>query len=631
MHSAREWPRQFRYLGAVTAVVLATTLRLAFQGVLNERYPYIVFFASSLLSGWYLGRGPGLLATLLGAVAADLFFITPGFGLNWPDPAQWFGLLSYVFVGVWFTLIIDARRRSEEQALRSAAALDSARERLRFHMENSPLALLETDGGRRITQWSPASEQLFGWSAAEVLGRSLDELGLVHEEDAQQVEAVMQELMSGRSLRSTNRNRNLRRDGTVIVCEWYNSVLLDAERHPVSVLSLGLDVTARVRAEEENRRLLEKERAAREEADTERRRASEVLESIRDGFLRLDPDWRFTYANERALELSRCKREELLGRSIWEAFPETMGTVFEEQLQKAAAAGAPVQAQIEYTPGKQWFDLHLYPSSDGISIYFTDITERKRLETSLRNAARLESLGILASGLAHDFNNLLVAVMGYASLILGQMEEGSAPWRWAREVLDAAESAARLTREMLAYAGKGLFAGERVDLSRQVSALDGRLRDLGPNVAVDMRLGEDLLPVIGDAVQMEQLILNLVANAVEASPPGGRISVITRMEEMEEPELRDAVGATGLLAGKYVVLEVRDGGCGMDDETRSRIFDPFFTTKFIGRGLGLAAVLGIARAHKAGILVRSAPGQGSTFLVVFPPAAATGAAAGGSP
>jgi len=293
-----------------------------------------------------------------------------------------------------------------------------------------------------------------------------------------------------------------------------------------------------------------------------------------------------------------------------------MGTVFEEQLQKAAAAGAPVQAQIEYTPGKQWFDLHLYPSSDGISIYFTDITERKRLETSLRNAARLESLGILAGGLAHDFNNLLVAVMGYASLILSQMEEGSAPWRWAREVLDAAESAARLTREMLAYAGKGLFAGERVDLSRQVSALDGRLRDLGP---------------IGDAVQMEQLILNLVANAVEASPPGGRISVITRMEEMEEPELRDAVGATGLLAGKYVVLEVRDGGCGMDDETRSRIFDPFFTTKFIGRGLGLAAVLGIARAHKAGILVRSAPGQGSTFLVVFPPAAATGAAAGGSP
>jgi two-component system, cell cycle sensor histidine kinase and response regulator CckA len=630
VRSRKGWPWQFRYLGAVTAVVMATMLRMAIRDTLGDKYPYTVFFASALFSGWYLGRGPGLVATVLGAVAADFFLTPPTLKLVWPHAAEWFGLLSYAFVGIWFTVIIDAHRRSEEQARRSAEALDSARERLRFHLENSPLALLETDGARRITQWSAGAERLFGWSAAEALGRPLDELRLVHEEDAAQVEAVMQDLMSGGSLRNANRNRNRRRDGTVIVCEWFNSVLLDSQGHPVSVLSLGLDVTARVRAEEDNLRLLENERAARAEAEAERRRASGVLESIRDGFLHLDSEWCFTYANERALELSRARRDELLGRSIWEAFPESVGTSFAEQLQKAAALRAPIQFELEYQPGKQWFDVHLYPSGDGISIYFSDITERKRLEERLRNTAKLESLGILAGGLAHDFNNLLVAVMGYSSLILGQMEEGSAAWRWAREVLDAAESAARLTRQMLAYAGKGLFVGERVDLSRLVEAMGGRLRALAAKADIDVDLAEDLPPVISDAAQIEQLILNLVANAVEASAPGGRISVATRVAEVDEAELRDAAGASGLRAGRYVVLEVRDSGCGMDDETRARIFDPFYTTKFIGRGLGLAAALGIARAHQGGILVRSAPGKGSTFLVIFPPAAATGAAAGGS-
>jgi PAS domain S-box-containing protein len=602
-------------------------VRMAFHGVLNEQYPYIVFFASSLLSGWYLGLGPGLLATSLGAVAAHFFLNPPPHALTWPNGVEWFGGVSYLVVGTWFTLIIHAHQRSQERARTSSEALDSARERLRFHIENSPLAALETDAGRRITQWSSGAERLFGWTANQAVGKSLEELRLVHEEDADQVETMMRQLLSAGPPRNVNRNRNRRRDGSAIICEWYNSVLLDSHGKPVSVLSLGLDVTARVQSEEEKLRLLEKERAAREEAESERRRASEVLDSIRDGFIRLDREWRFTYANERALEWRHTTREQLIGRSIWEVFPESVGTAFERRLRDAAARSSPTHFEVEYGPWKQWFNVHLYPSDEGVSIYFTDITERKRLEESLRNAAKLESLGILAGGLAHDFNNLLVAVMGYASLILEHVEEKSAPWNWAQEVLEAAESAARLTRQMLAYSGKGLFVGEKLNLSQHVKSMSGRLRALAPRqVELEMHLAEELPPVISDAGQIEQLVTSLVSNAVEATQSGGRVTISTRVVELDETELRMAVGAGGLRAGRYVVLEVTDTGCGMDDETRSRIFDPFFTTKFTGRGLGLAAAQGIARTHKGGILVRSAPGEGSTFQVVIPPVMAAGAA-----
>jgi len=250
---------------------------------------------------------------------------------------------------------------------------------------------------------------------------------------------------------------------------------------------------------------------------------------------------------------------------------------------------------------------------------FVDITGRKRAEARLREAQKLESLGLLAGGVAHDFNNLLVGVIGNASLA----QEMLPPDHPAAELLDGViktgQQAAHLTRQMLAYSGKGKFLVEALNLSALIPEMAGLVRpSISKKIALHLDLEEDLPSVEADRGQLQQVFMNLALNAAEAiGSHEGLITVRTGVDRYTRlrPE------AAALATGKYVCLEVRDTGSGMDDATRARIFDPFFSTKFTGRGLGLAAVAGILRGHKGAILVSSAPGQGSCFTVLFPAAA----------
>lgn len=251
----------------------------------------------------------------------------------------------------------------------------------------------------------------------------------------------------------------------------------------------------------------------------------------------------------------------------------------------------------------------------GASQIIRDITEQKELEQQLRQSQKLESLGVLAGGLAHDFNNLLTGIMGNASLAVQDVENPELIRERMQEVLSASERAALLVRQMLAYAGKGHFIVEAVDLSQQVNEIVTLLRTSIPRlVELDLRLAADLPRIEADRSQVQQVIMNLAINGAEAiGERPGKVSITTASREGNaEPQ---------------VVLEVVDNGCGMDEHTKARIFDPFFTTKFTGRGLGLAAVTGIIRTHRASISVESAPGRGSTFTIVFPAAGVDGAAA----
>jgi signal transduction histidine kinase len=207
--------------------------------------------------------------------------------------------------------------------------------------------------------------------------------------------------------------------------------------------------------------------------------------------------------------------------------------------------------------------------------------------------------------LAHDFNNLLTGIMGNASLAL-QMPTAEGVRERIAEVLSASERAALLVRQMLAYAGKGAFVLEQVDLTQQVREIIPLIRTyVARPVELRQQLTDGLPLVRGDRSQMQQLVMNLIINAAEAI--GDQPGVVT---------VSTSVSSSG---GKpRLVLEVADDGCGMDEATKARIFDPFFTTKFTGRGLGLAAVLGIIRAHNGEIFVESAPGRGTTFRVVLP-------------
>jgi PAS domain S-box-containing protein len=266
----------------------------------------------------------------------------------------------------------------------------------------------------------------------------------------------------------------------------------------------------------------------------------------------------------------------------------------------------------------------------GQPLHFTaqivDVTERKRseeqrlaLERRLLEAQKMESIGMLAGGIAHDFNNLLVGILGNTSLLLSELPPGSPLQERAARIETAAARAADLTQQMLAYAGRGRFVVEPLDLNALIAEMPQLLNaSITKNATLQCRLTPNLPPVEGDVTQLRQLIMNLIINASEAiGDQPGTIQVSTSLRQLAPADRMDADGAA-LPAGDYVTLEVADSGCGMDEATLARIFDPFFTTKFTGRGLGLAAVQGIVRSHHGALEVASAYGHGTAFRILLP-------------
>ncbi len=250
-----------------------------------------------------------------------------------------------------------------------------------------------------------------------------------------------------------------------------------------------------------------------------------------------------------------------------------------------------------------------------------DITDQKRSEEQLRHTQKLESLGVLAGGIAHDFNNLLVGIMGNASLAAESLPPEHAVRNQLDEIVLAGQKAAHLTRQMLAYAGKGRFVMEQLDVSTLIRDTERLLRSsILKNVDLRLDLGADLPCVEADAGQMQQLIMNLVINAAEAitDQQCGTVLVRTSLQRIDGALISTQLADQKITPGNYVALEVHDTGIGMDEATQARIFEPFFTTKFVGRGLGLSAVSGIVRSHKGALKVESAPGEGATFQVLLP-------------
>ncbi len=252
------------------------------------------------------------------------------------------------------------------------------------------------------------------------------------------------------------------------------------------------------------------------------------------------------------------------------------------------------------------------------------LADLRQSEEQMRNAQKLESLGVLAGGIAHDFNNLLVGVLGNASLALSELPADSPARQFVQDVETSAQRAAELTRQMLAYSGRGKFVVEPLNLSHVVHEMTQLLgRVISKRARLSLHLRDDTPPIVADATQLRQVVMNLITNASDALlGESGLVTVRTGTVHADARMLAGTYLNEELPAGKYVYLEVTDSGVGMDAATRARIFEPFFTTKFTGRGLGLAAVLGIVRGHKGAIDVTSEPGCGTTFRVLFPASAA---------
>ncbi len=339
----------------------------------------------------------------------------------------------------------------------------------------------------------------------------------------------------------------------------------------------------------------------------------------------------FTYddLNHEAERFLRLKKAEVQGRFLRDLLPEALCAYFVGRCKEAIAAGRAItyDETVELPSGPSMFSSSLVPIKDAtgkvtrLAGVCRDMTESRRAEDRLREAQKLESLGLLAGGIAHDFNNLLTAILG--NLGLAQEDPaGSAPYLARMET--TALRASDLTRQLLAYSGRGRFVVMPHDLNLVVQEITQLLGVTIPKTTrLDFRLSTDLPAVEADSAQLQQVLVNLVANAADAiGEKEGRITIATRRRFVDASDLATRFAGQDLHPGEHVALEVSDTGCGMAPEVREKIFEPFFTTKSKGRGLGLAAMQGILRGHHAGLLVQSEEGKGTTFQIFFPAAKA---------
>ena len=260
----------------------------------------------------------------------------------------------------------------------------------------------------------------------------------------------------------------------------------------------------------------------------------------------------------------------------------------------------------------------------GISLDITEQekaeNERRKIEKQMLQAQKLESLGVLGGGIAHDFNNLLMGMLGHADLALSILPKDAPARRNIEEVVISAQRAADLANQLLAYSGEGKFVVETVNLSTMVEEMNNLLRvSISKKAKLIFNLDEKIPATKCDTTQIRQVIMNLIVNASDAmEDKSGEITIETGSIQRADNTFDNTYLAAPLTEDKYVYVRISDTGIGMDEKTRLRIFDPFFTTKFTGRGLGLAAVMGIIRSHKGSITLDSAPDKGTTFSFYLP-------------
>ncbi len=477
------------------AVALAYASGAALNPLAGINFPYGTFFVAALICGWWAGLGPGLTSVVLGAIIARHFLTGPGSRSIFTG-GDIVGLFFYLLISsvliVLFDRLRSARSRLEAQIDHLAKAKAETAKRGDL-LDLAQDAIISLDVRGAIDFWNKGAESMYGWSAAEALGRSPHDLFRTE---------------SGPSFPEI-------RSALLQKGAWQG----------------------------------------------------ELIQTRKDGV-------------------------KIVVSSRW-ALKQGV-----EPGPQGAGNGSPGFLEIA-----------------------RDITERKRLEEQLRETARIESLGLMAGGIAHDFNNLLVGVIGNASLALDHLGPGHSERPLLQQLLRSAERMAYLTRELLAYAGKGRFVISLVNLSAIIQEQAELLQAAIPkNVYLEFVL-PPVPPVQADLAQMQQVVANLVINAAEAiGVESGTVLVTTGILDLDESYRALRLSDFPISPGRSVTVKVQDTGCGMDAATQARIFDPFFTTKFLGRGLGLSAVVGIVRGHGGALEVISAPGRGSTFILYFPAA-----------
>ena len=519
------------------------------------------------------------------------------------------GAQDYLVKGQGDSHLLMRSMRYAIERKRGEEALQKREEHYRSLIENALdiISILNEDGGIRYA--SPSVQRVLGYDPVELIGRSI--FSYAHPDDV----AAVQDLLSGKhdgAAESVSREFRFRhKQGNWYTLEAAGKHFIDEAGQPGTIFN-ARDVTERRKSEEELRLVNETLRA--------------VIDTSPLAIYTLDRDRRLRSWNPAA--------ERMFGWNTTEVMGQPLPTILPEQQHDSLAQFERILSGEETLRGVEahrlrkdgsTLDVSIWTSplrsatgeTIGIMAVVVDNTERKRLEEQLRLAQRMEAVGRLAGGVAHDFNNLLTIITGYTDLLLDRMHSGEPLRRQAEEIRKAASRAAALTNQLLAFSRKHVLQPKVVDLNEEVAEMDRMLRRLiGEDVNLVTCLDSKGGRVKADPTQIEQVIVNLVVNAREAMPSGGRLTIETKNVYLDEDYARTHVGVK---AGAYVMLAVTDTGHGIDAVTLQHIFEPFFTTKKQkGTGLGLATVYGIVKQSGGHVWVYSEVGKGSSFKIYLP-------------
>lgn len=507
---------------------------------------------------------------------------------------------------------LTKRRRAEQE-------LQQREEHFRALIENSTdfVNVLSADG--KIIYENPSSERQLGYAPNEVIGHSA--FDLIHPDDVLQLRAVFSHVTAHQGAAALVRFRFRHKNGS-----W---------RHFESTATNLLDNPAVAGVVVNSRDVTERERIAAER-DVERRVLDALVDQLPVGVMLRDSQGRYTQVNQQAAMIFGIERERIIGMSTDDLLRVLQARTLEgvplrssDDLPSAVAIreGQSV-GPFEYIVtapdgGVRHVVATATPVKVGAELFGTvivgnDVTEQRRVQEQLRQSQKMEAIGRLAGGVAHDFNNLLTAITGYSDMLLRRTDISAAARSHVEQIRRAADRAAALTQQLLAFSRKQMLQTRVINLNKTISELEGILRRLiGEGIQLETDFAPDLDCIQADPHQMEQVVINLAVNARDAMPGGGRLVIETRNAGIQ-PEAEER--RHGIEPNRYCLLTVRDTGHGMSEETRSRIFEPFFTTKEIGKGtgLGLSTVYGIIKQSSGHILVESEEGRGTIFKVYLP-------------
>jgi two-component system, cell cycle sensor histidine kinase and response regulator CckA len=495
------------------------------------------------------------------------------------------------------------------ERIRAQQSLSVQKAYLEQLFESAPEGIAIIGAEQRIVRVNREFSRIFGYSLEEAVGQSLETL--VPPDRVSESRFIQR--MVAKAININVETTRLRKDGSTVDVSILGTPIHGTEAHP-AVYLIYRDITESKRAE---RALTESESKFRAVAETA---ASAIC--IHDGR-------RFLYANKACEHISGYTRDEFVAKP---PFTLLDAISLEHVRESELPLDAPMRGEIgilSKNAGTRWIDAIAnriqFEGRSAVLVTGVDVTDRKRTEEALRSSEaqlrqsqKMEAVGRLAGGVAHDFNNLLTVIKGYSELAMEEISESDPLYAGVKEIQRAADRAASLTRQLLAFSRRQVLAPKVLDLNHLVTDTQKLLRRLmGEDVELITALDPQLGSVRADPHQIEQVLMNLAVNAKDAMPQGGEFTIETANIEFDRDNTREHVRVK---SGAYVMLAVSDTGTGMDAETCSHVFEPFFTTKEQGKGtgLGLSTVYGIVKQSGGYIWAESEPGSGSSFKIYLP-------------